>query len=87
MEYTTVGLPKPFAERFHGIMSFFGYRRVRLVRPVEKRWTNPCRCNSYHVAYRTFSEFVVETVRQRLQEMETKYDLHQFEKDRKDGID
>jgi len=61
MEYTTVGLPKPFAERFHNIMSFFGYR--------------------------TFSEFVVETVRQRLQEMETKYELAQFEKERKDKHD
>ena len=37
----------------------------------------------YLMAYRTFSEFVVETVRQRLQEMETKYELHQFEKERK----
>jgi len=57
MEYSNVGLPKSFAERFHNIMSYFGYR--------------------------TFSEFVVETVRQRLQEMETKYEIAQFEKDRK----
>lgn len=54
MEYTTVGLPKSFAERFHGIMSFFGYR--------------------------TFSEFVVETVRQRLQEMENIQEIKTMEK-------
>ncbi|MFH1327291.1 MAG: hypothetical protein ABIH76_00325 [Candidatus Bathyarchaeota archaeon] len=55
MEYTTVGLPKSFAERFHDIMSFFGYR--------------------------TFSEFVVETVRQRLQEMENIHEIKSMEKD------
>jgi len=54
MQYTTVGIPKSFAERFHDIMSFFGYR--------------------------TFSEFVVETVRQRLREMEVKYELSKMEK-------
>lgn len=54
MQYTTVGLPKSFAERFHDIMSFFGYR--------------------------TFSEFVVETVRQRLHEMENLHEIKMMEK-------
>lgn len=54
MKYTTVGLPKSFAERFHDVMSFFGYR--------------------------TFSEFVVEVVRQRLSEMENLCDIKKMEK-------
>jgi len=57
MEYTTVGLPKSFAERFHDIQSFFGYR--------------------------TFSEFVVETVRQRLAEMENIHEIKSMEKSEK----
>ena len=83
MEYTTVGLPKPFAERFHDIMSFFGYASS-----YEKASIGKCILMfDYLMAYRTFSEFVVETVRQRLQEMETKYELHQFEKERKDKLE
>lgn len=38
--------------------------------------TTPC-----PLAYRTFSEFVVETVRQRLQEMENLHDIKSMEKD------
>jgi len=57
MQYRRVGLPKSFADRFHNIMSFFGYR--------------------------TFSEFVVETVRHRLHQMEVQFEASQFEK-RKD---
>jgi len=58
MDYTTVGLPKSFAERFHDICSFFGYR--------------------------TFSEFVVETVRQRLSELENIHEVKSMEKEVQD---
>lgn len=58
MEYTSVGLPKSFAHRFHDIMSFYGYR--------------------------TFSEFVVESVRQRLQEMEALHEIKKMENEKGD---
>jgi len=57
MQYSHVDVPKSFAERFHHIQSFFGYRN--------------------------FSEFVVETVRQRLAEMENIHEIKSMEKSEK----
>ena len=59
------------------------YKQVKIPKPLADRFDNISR----YYGYRSFSEFVIDLVRDGISMLETKHDLAEYEKKRKDELE